>query len=654
MYKTVLAAVSAALYLLLAVLAGVVTDFHDRYYPQALGITHKVVLDFSRSPLTRDEAFATLQFAQVDRDPGLYLLLPDLVDTDSQVFVDLGRSDGSHPMGWFGSYTPATIAGTERLRNSPADGGYLVRDLDRLVPVLDELREQGVIVSITEGAPTTSVLGLSQQAGFAAPVLAACALVAALTVFWLAIRARSRALRVLAGAPPWRIQVQDLGTFSGILLASAVSVGAAAVAVVGLTRGWVYAPAYTAILTLFIGVTLTSCLAIMVALSVASWPNAALFAWRQPAVSSLKWPVRVIQVITLATLILFSGPAWVASQNANQEARQLAVWNDLADQVKLSFGMEDDQMVAIAPRVAEVISGAEGEGSAALSYTIAAASWQGDFEGYSAIALVNSGWRSLVARSLGPDALSPVPRADVEAMLERELVPSLELWNRERDPNDTLATLTFHRPAPGVEYPVADGGSSGRLSFLADVLVIEVPAIDAVFGVENTMSLASSANIVLTGTQETESRLAAAGLDRDGLAAAGIRGTLQVLHMSEQGIVEAQFATYLAGLLAATLLALAIAFVVAAGVNALVLGLLNAHRDFPLRLAGQTWEEVVRSRALRDVVIAAGLTGVVALLAPPGARLATVVVGVGALLALHASHLIAASAIFTAVTHRRL
>lgn len=652
MYKTVVAVVSVALYALLAVLAGVVTDFHDRYQPQALGITHRVALDFSRSPMAREDAFAALRQAQATRDPGIYRLLPDLSDTSSQVFVDFA-DPAPQTIGWFGSYHPAELVGTERLRNTSPDGTYLVRNLDGLAPTLDAFRDQGVQVSIAAASPTSSLLGLSQQAGFAAPVLAACALVAALTVFWLAVRARARALRVLGGAPPWRIQVQDLGAFVGVLVGTALLVGAGAVIAVGLTRGWVYTTSYATILGLFMGVTLAACLAIMLALSAASWPSAALFAWRRPAVSSLKWPARVIQVVTLAILILLSGPAWVASQEAAQTARQLAVWNEFADQVALSFGMPDAGLIALEPRVAPVIAEAEEEGAAALSYTILAADRHGDFEGWSAISIVNPAWVALVGRSVGPDALQPVPRTEVETMLARELIPSLEVWNGTKDATATLSTLTLLRPSPGVEYPVADGGSRGRLSFLDDVLVVQVPRISAVFDDSNTTSLATSANIVLTGARQTEARLAAAGLDEAGLSASGIEGTLQVLHMAEQGIVEAQFATYLAGLLAASLVALAVAFLVAAVVNALVLGLLHAHRDFPLRLAGRTWEQVVRTRALRDVGLAAALTLVFTLVAPPGARVVTAVVGLVAALALFVAHVVVASAIFTGVTHRR-
>lgn len=52
MHKHVIAVTGVALYALLAVLAGVVTDFHDRFYPQALGVTDTITVDFTNSPGT--------------------------------------------------------------------------------------------------------------------------------------------------------------------------------------------------------------------------------------------------------------------------------------------------------------------------------------------------------------------------------------------------------------------------------------------------------------------------------------------------------------------------------------------------------------------------------------------------------------------------
>jgi hypothetical protein len=188
------------------------------------------------------------------------------------------------------------------------------------------------------------------------------------------------------------------------------------------------------------------------------------------------------------------------------------------------------------------------------------------------------------------------------------------------------------------------------------VLIVQIPSVGDLFDGPNTVSLASTGNIVMTGADATQARLAAAGLDDHGLAAEGIEGAMRPVYMAEQGILEAQYATYLSRLLQVSLGALCLAFLVAAGVNAMVAGILHARRDFPLRLGGATGESVVRPRALRDVLVGATAALVVLLVAlrNPETLAATALAALAGLAAVYASHIVAASAVFTRVTHRKL
>lgn len=654
MYRKIIAVTAVALYTLLAFLAAVVTDFHDRYYPQSIGVSAKLTLGFSESQISQDDALAALRELDEDTGLGLFKLAPDLDSVGGQVFVDLIAGRAPQSIGWFGNHAPAQIVGVERLANSTADGTYLVTDGGDLDRAVRTLTDRGVSVERVDASVMDSILSLSQQPGFAAPVLAACALVAAITVFWLAIKARSRALRVLGGVAPWRIQVQDLGALVVMLVVAAVGVAAGAAFFVGATRGWAYVPALVSIAATFEGVTLAASVLVALLLSAASWPSVEVIARRLPAVKSLRWAARVVQVGTLITLIAFAGPAWAAVANAQRTATQLGAWNQLSDQVVLSFGIPDEDMDTVAPQIDKIVSNAENDDEAALSYAITEEQWQGDFGRYSAIALVNSRWINLMEHALGPDALRPVAPEDVHAMLSRELGPSLELWSRNGSDSLELDGLSAFEPTTDRPFPVVNGGASGQLTFESDVLVLQIPRISAFFDATNIVSLASTGNTVFTGVASTQNRLNAENLTSAGLSELGIQGTIRPLYVAEQGILEAQFAAYLSQLLTISLAALAIAFLVASAVTAMIAGLINARRDFPLRLTGSTWRQVVRSRALPDLGVAALIAIVISAMQPMATLWVAAIASAFAIVTIYGSHLIAARAVFNRVVHRKL
>ncbi|KZE97898.1 hypothetical protein AVP43_00083 [Geobacillus stearothermophilus] len=78
MHKKIVVAVSAVQFLLLALMAVVVSDIHDRFFPEQLGVKAKVTLDFSQSDLRQEDVFRQLG-AMSDRwELGLMKIAPDL------------------------------------------------------------------------------------------------------------------------------------------------------------------------------------------------------------------------------------------------------------------------------------------------------------------------------------------------------------------------------------------------------------------------------------------------------------------------------------------------------------------------------------------------------------------------------------------------
>ncbi len=666
MYKRIIVIVAGALFALLALLAVIITDLYDRDYPQAIGVESSLTLDFSEAGLSVTEAFAMLEELDARWSLGLVKVAPDLAgDGNEQIFAALNDGDLPAEFTWF-SGDAGKIVGRERLANSYPDGTYLVTGENaHLGELKDALKSAGVKVERWEASILDSLKFVVYERGFAAAVLAVFALLAALALFWLSMRARGRALRVLAGCPTVRIQVQDLAGFGSALLISAGLVALAAAGYVGVFHGWVYiAPFLKVLISLQAAVIAVSLLAALV-MSASAWPSAAMLAFRQPAVKSLRTAAVVIQALTFLLVVAAAGPAWSAYQHSSARSAEMAQWKQLADQVAIEFAMGDldgeDGMVALEPQIGELVKDAESLDMVALSYTYTPEMWTRvdtgesvDFGEYSAVSRVNRRWLDLVTRDAPQPAVTAAPDHSIPEGLRREVREEAEFLSRDGLSEELLAQFRFLRPAGGFRLPVAEGGGDGSFHFLDDVLVVVVPSVYDTSNDSNLTALISTKNIVFTGVSATRQLLERHGLDTQALRDRGFRGELNVVYIAEEGLLLAQFAAYVVWLQTLALLALIVAFTVAAAISALIAALLQAKRDFPLRVAGWSWLRILQGRLARELLIGVGLVGFVVLLQKPEAMGAVLAAAALGLLVVPLSHLFAARWCFHGVSRRRI
>ncbi|WP_433351018.1 hypothetical protein [Micromonospora sp. CA-111912] len=649
-------AVAGALFTLLALVAVIVTDLHDRDFPRALGAQSRLGLDFGESRLSDREAFAALTLMDADWNLGLVRIAPDLVgDSDERIFVAL--NDGSLPetFRWFSGTDAGRVVGRDRLANSSPDGSYLVTgDAARLAELDSRLSSAGVRVTRVDASVTDSLWFAMREGGFAAAVLAAFALIAALALFWLSMKARSRALRVLAGCPTLRIQAQDLGGFAATLLVPAGAVTLAAAACVGLSRGWLYVGVFVKALAGVEVAVIAVSLLVALAMSVSAWPSATMLATRQPAVRSLRSAAVVVQALTFLLVVGAAGPAWSAYRSSSALAAEMAQWKNLADQVAVQFGMSDDEMTSLEPRVGNLVRAGESAGAVAYSYTFSDETWEGDFGDYSAITLVNQRWLDLMTTNAPPDALTPVPYERVSSMLSREFGETFSLWSRsQRSGGEILSGFGYLRPAGGFRMPVAQGGG-GSLSFLDDVLVAVMPSLHQTFDDSNLTSMVSTRNILFTGVAATQALIEREGLSAEPLSGRGIKGDLSVVYVAEEGILRAQFMAYVVWLMNLALTALVVAFTVATAISALITALLHAKRDLPLRLSGRPWARILQSRVARELLAGAALVSLLALFQRPDSMGPLLVAAMFGMFVVPLSHLWAANRCFSGVSRRRI
>lgn len=652
MYRRVVAGVSLVLFGVMALVAVIVTDLHDRSLPQALGARVAVTLDFSSSSMSDTDAFAELGRLSDELGLGLVKVAPDLAGNRAgQVFVALG-SAGDLPtsVARFGGQPDARVETSAALVHSFASGDYLITgghaDRRAFTAWLGAHHISGRWAD--DGVAATLML-VVRETSFATALLAAAVLTGTLALFWLSVRARGRALRVLAGVSVARIQAEDLGGFFLAVLAGAVTCDAVAVLVIGFGQGWVFVPYAAQVLAVFGAIVLGLTLLAVLIMSAASWPTAEMLAARRPAAAGLRGTSSALMAVIFALVVVSAAPAASAYAQATQAADQQATWYSLSDEVTLTFpsALGEDGFTRLMPAVGDVISAADSNGAAALSYAWTADPSAGlDFGPEQHLALVNRTWLDLMlgsgasARTPGFEPLTPAQLPDgVRAFLE----PSMRLWLRAEQPgDDPLTPLTFYRYTGTRPIPMSTAGG-GDLTFLDTAIVAVAPSLHAVFNDSFLASLASTRNIVFAGLAPTLALVAEHGLT----------DKVHVRYMAEEGVLQAQYTAYFAWLRGAALAALVLALAVSATVGALLTAMLRSRRDFPMRLAGFSWATILAGRVGAEWLAGLVITGLVLLW--QGSSFAAIV-ALTATLALVISpltHLAAARWSFTNLTLRR-
>ncbi|GIO28198.1 hypothetical protein [Ornithinibacillus bavariensis] len=657
MYKRIIVAVSAALFTLLALLAAIITDLYDREFPQAIGSDSRLTISFKESSFSISEAFLKLEELDTRLKLGLVKVAPDLAkEGDGKIFAML--NDGTLPdaFTWFNGNDTGQIVGKDQLANSYPDGLYLVTgSTDRLGELEDTLRDAGVDVSRRDASILDSLVFVVQEKGFTTVILASLVLISSLALFWLSVRARGRALRVLGGSPTKRILMQDLTAFGGALFISAGTVAIVAAGYVGVFHGWMYVSVFLKVLISLQVIVIAISLFVAFIMSASTWPSAVMLATRQPTVKSLRSMAILIQALTFVLVVATVTPAWSAYQHSSAKAAEMAQWKRLADQVSIVFATDNDEMDHMEAMIGNMVKDAESIQSVALSYTFTKEMWPSvDFGEYSAVSFVNQRWLDLVTLGEKQPIVAPISHHNISEDLVHEVQEQINILSREDHPTNLLEQLIFLHPVKESQLPVAQGGGGGSLYFGDDVLFAVVPSLYETFNDSTLTSMISSNNIVFTGVTATQHLLERHSLDAQALRNRGIKGELEVVYIAEEGILHAQFAAYLVWLQFLSLLVLAVAFSVATAIRALITATLQAKRDFPLRLAGQSWMRILQSRVIKELLVGIILVMIVVALQKPDAIGILLVTTAYGLLLVLLSHLFAVQWCFHGVSKRRI
>lgn len=657
MYKRMIVIVSGALFTLLALLAAIITDLNDRDFPQAIGSKSRLDISFNESEFSINEAFSKLEELDARLGLGLIKIAPDLAsDKDDKIFVTLNGEGPPDEFTWFNGDETGKIVGKDRLDFSYPDGVYLVTgNTARLSEFEDTLKDAGVKMTRWDASILDSLVFVVMERGFTTVVLASLALTASLALFWLSVKARGRALRILGGSPIVRIQMQDLTEFGGALLISAGIVAIVATSYVGVFHGWMYVSTFIKVLiSLQVVVMAISMLAALI-MSASAWPSATMLATRQPAVKSLRAVSIVIQALTFVLVVATAAPAWSAYKHSSAKAVEMAQWKKLSNQVSIVFATDTDEMADMEPKIGEMVKDAESAEAVALSYTYTQEMWPSiDFGKYSAVSFVNQGWLDLVTKGAKQRAIAPVSYHKLSEELIHGIQEEIEVLSNKEHSKNRFESIQFFHPVEGFRFPVAQGGGGESLHFGDDILLAVVPSLSDTFNDSTLTSMISSSNVVFTGVTATQQLLERHSLDVRALRDRGINGELKVIYIAEEGILQAQFAAYLAWLQNLSLIAQVIAFSVATAISALITATLQAKRDFPLRVAGRSWMRILQSRVGKELFVGGILVSIIVMLQRPNALGIVLLIAAYGLLMVPLSHLFAASWCFNGVSKRRI
>ncbi|WP_125979055.1 hypothetical protein [Bifidobacterium goeldii] len=527
--------------------------------------------------------------------------------TDAQVFVPLAGTalpglESGASIRRFGGLPDGKVAGSDRLDSASASGQYLVcgRWDDSARSALDDwATSMGVRLEYGDDDLAGDLRMLLGQSSFRVAVGAAVALTAVLVLFWLSFKARSRALRVLAGVPAWKIQVDDAVGLMLPMLAVAVIVDAAAVLGVLVSRGWVFVP-YLLRVTLLLEATVVACLlAFALVLSAVCWPSACMIADRRPMPQGLLWASVLVKAVVFVAVLAVIAPSASSFRDATDAAREQSVWQRLRDQVSVSVTFGPDQ-TDMNVKTAALIHAMERQGKAALSYTFTDGPEQRTTADTPVTGIVSRSWLDLVG--IDPDATTGIAPVGADRLDEqsRQVVDQFSTWATDDAQAKRLRTESRYYVLDGVTVPLLKGGSDDML-FSRHATIIVVPDLDGFSDSGFLTPALSSRNIILTGLDDTRRQVARAGLG----------SAVSVRYIAEAQILRAQFSAYFAWMQAAAIILLLAAFAMVALVGADVRATLRAGHDYPLLLAGYAPGRLAAPTILMETLFALVAAGIV-------------------------------------------
>lgn len=605
MLRSLLRVVGAITVVVAALLSYTQLSFVEQDFP--LGSQHRGTILFGESGLTAEQVLAGLAEVSRQHDLEIYLEVPGKDDPFHGLDVyAVGHEQPTEPtrIAWLSLTRHGTLYPAADLGETNLSAVYMVKGSWQGVTALTSWAESvGAQASQWGGeTPFTMFTAGLVYGGAGIPLVALGVLWVTIVLAWYAARAEARAVRLLAGTPGWRIQVQDmlgwLRVVTPVLLAGALLVSV----VVGVARGWGNGLAVGGVVAgyLMFMTGLGMCFGLVA--SMITSPSVASLALRRPPEARFEFPSQLLKALALA-LGLAALPAllWQTQSSLAQaatQARAAALTGYVSQTVG---GVSDEEFSAAYDELDEFIRAVDATGTLAYAEIVTRDDVPRELAaaGFDSVAVVNSHYAEQFGLLTDNGSLQPVPAEETE-----RLVASLQgtrsggLNARVRSDGASVEDngLKGHRITSG-EGIIAPSASGLGFRHAQHPLLLISDRISESLSADSLVSSLTLGHVLFRDPTviDTEGRNAGVG-----------QMLLSRSRATDSALLAAQFANQVVFTVGSSIVILLAAIAVSGWLSARVYAANNARFIYPMLTWGRSWWAVLKRRVLAE-------TGIIAL-----------------------------------------
>lgn len=636
MLKLLIRIAAFGIVLFLAALSALFLAADEDDFPQ--GTDHTARLDFVSSPLSKSEVISQLNALASESNLRLERVIagPENFLTTRSVYV-FGSAAPSVPeaMSWFRPGINGERRAATELGDVTMDGAYVFAGSHDARATFERwLVDSRVQATIGVKSTVVTLQYTLLTSGAWLPAATCLVLLVGLIVSWYVLRARGRVVRMLCGAPSWRIVIEDFVSLCRIAAPPVLAALVLSFGVLGVSGRAGFARDFGVVIVGLIGCVVVSMLCTALLISMLAWPSVNGIAMRRAPERHFRLISEALKVGTLV-IIAVSLPAIGAGvTSALHLSEEGARWAALDDQVSVriragsphgsaSSGPVDGRAGPGSRNPLDemdpLISAAQQAGKLTFSYgessqdrrlvTGDGANGFGVYDGY---VILNPSYLKALAPLLGftPDTDQPIGRLG-ERMSFDELPPALgnyfrdsyPLWNRAGRTLDGFSErFEFFRYAGARPFPGLHPARTMETLRNPVIVVVDDPSIT--FTPQFLGSTLSSGNAMFNDADWLRDTLATSPLGAN---------VLSIDRVSDSGLYSSQQAHQTASVRAMSYSLVLVALIASIAASAWIHVLAHARRVFVQRTAGWTWCRILCGRLVWEAGLAATVVGIILL-----------------------------------------
>lgn len=602
--KSIIRVVAAMTVVVVAILAYAQLSLVEQDYP--LGAQHSGTILFGDSALTKQKVLEGLREVGQAHDLDIYLGAPGKDDPfHGRDLYSLGKNqpEGARDIGWLTLGRHGKLYPASEVRDISLSAVYAVKGSDAGVRALQQwASENGATTSgWGEGGPL-ALFGAALVYGAAGIQVVALAVLGVTVVLaWYAARAESRAVRLLAGTPRWRIQAQDMAGWLRVAFPVAAAGALAVGAGVGITRGWGNGVVVAGATAVYLAVLGAVAVVFGIVASLVTAPSVASLALRKPPEARFEFPSQLLKAVALALgLAALPAMVWQANSSLEQANIQGRV-TPLSGYVSQAVGGVTSQTFESSiGELGRFVGAVDETGTLAYAEIVNRESPGASFadEGFDSLAVINTHYAKLFGLSQDKGTLAPVDEATatrlLRAMDEESKYGGLTSSLRRESSAEANGLRAYRLTGDtGLVAPTGTGlgfrHAKRPLVLISERISTSLSDDALVSGLGNGYLMFRDSQIVAEKARETG--VSPLLLDRS--------------RVTDSALLAAQFANQVVFTVGVSIVILLTAIAISGWLSARVYAANNARFIFPMLTYGRNWWTVLKRRVLGEAIIVA-------------------------------------------------